>query len=295
MLDWNDLRFFLAVVRDGSTLAASRRLRVSQTTVARRIEALERALGVVLFEKLRTGYVATGAASALVEAAERAEASVQAFETSALGALRAAVGTVRMTANELFANQVLVGLLPEFRAVHPQVKLEIETSDRYVDLAAGEADVALRASARPRQAGLVGRHIAPDYWNVYCSRGYAARHGTPANVDEMRDHAVIGIEPGRYGGPIAAWLEGAGERSAIALRRNSIDGLYAAIRGGLGVSMMSELVVRGDAEFVFCFTPEVEQTQELWILTHERLRTVPRVRAVMDFFGRRLSERFRAP
>lgn len=293
MLDWNDLRYFLAVAREGSTLAASRTLRVSQTTVARRIEMLEQVLGIALFERRRTGYVPTEAAAGVMAAAEAAEAAMLAFQAEAQSRRRAVSGAVRLTTNELLANQVLVGAVEAFRAAFPAVRLEITTTDRRLDLAHGEADVALRASGRPTQPDLVGRRLAVDNWSFWCSRAYAERRGMPRDVAGLADHAVIGVELGAFTDPLALWFEKAAPDAAIVLRRNSIDGVFAAIRSGLGVSLMSDLVAASDPDFVRCFTPQGgPQPPDIWLLTHERLRDVPRVRAVMDFIGAYCLKRF---
>lgn len=291
MFDWNDLRFFLAVARTGSTLAASRGLGVSQTTVARRIEALEAALGLKLFERRRSGYVQSDRARRLMEAAEQAEAAMLSFEARAREEKRTLTGTVRLTTNELFAETLLVGLLREFRSLYPGLKLEIVTTDRSLDLARGEADVALRASLRPTQASLVGRRLAEDGWSVYCSRDYDARHGRPRGEGELAQHALVGIEPGLFGGPVAGWLLDRMPEAAVVLRRNSPSGLISAIKAGLGVSMAPDLVAKLDSDFVYCFAPEIEQPYEIWLLTHERLRDEPRIRAVMDFFSGRIAAR----
>lgn len=288
MFDWNDLRFYLAVARTGSTLAAARRLRVSQTTVARRIEALEAALGLKLFERRRSGYLPTELAKGLFDAAEQAETALASFETKAQEQIRTLTGTVRLTTNELFAEMLLVGLLREFRALHPGLKLEIITADRSLDLARGEADVALRASLRPSQPSLIGRRLAKDGWSVYCSRDYDERYGRPHTEDDLAQHALVGIEPGQFSGPVAAWLRDRLPEAAVVLRRNGPSGLVSAIRAGLGVSMAPDLVARLDPDFVYCFTPDIEQPYEIWLITHERLRGEPRIRAVMDFFSERL-------
>jgi DNA-binding transcriptional LysR family regulator len=265
MFDWNDLRFFL--------------------TVARRIEVLEAALGLELFDKRRTGYVPTEAARDLLACAGEAEAALNAFETRTQEHRRGLTGVVRLTTNELLANQILGPALRQFRAGYPGLRLEIITDDRHLDLARGEADVALRAGLAPMEPELVGRRIARDSWSMYCSRDYAAAHGIPRSKEELAGHTVIGMEPGRYTSPLVDWLENTVPRSAIFLRRSSVPGLFADIRNGVGLSLMSDILAHGQEDFVYCFAPDVTDAREFWLLTHERLRDVPRVRAVLDFLS----------
>lgn len=291
MFNWNDLRTFQSVMREGNTLAASRALNVSQTTIARRIEALEAAIGLELFDKRRTGYVPTEAARALADAASGAEAAILGFASLAEQMRRGEAGTVRMTTSQIMADMLLTPALGPFHDLHPGLKLEVVAEDRFLDLAKGEADVALRVLiARKDQPGLVGRRLCADRFSVYCSRAYASRHGMPRSGAELRDHVLIMSEPGRYQVPIATWVYSQVSAAEVAQFRNNVAGMFSAIKAGHGVSVMSDLLAACDEDFVRCFTPDIEQPHELWLLTHERLREVPRVRTVLDFLAAYFAE-----
>ncbi len=291
MFNWNDLRTFLSVLREGNTLAASRALHVSQTTIARRIEALEVAIGLELFDKRRTGYAPTDAARALADAADGVEAAIQGFASLAEQMRRGAVGTVRLTTSQIMADTLLTPALGRFHDLHPGLKLEVVAEDRFLDLAKGEADIALRVIiARKDQPGLVGRRLCGDRFSVYCSRAYASRHGMPKSGAELRDHVLIMSEPGRYQVPIATWVYSQVSAAEVAQFRNNVAGMFSGIKAGYGVSVMSDLLAACDEDFVRCFTPDIEQPHELWLLTHERLRDVPRVRTVLDFLAAYFAE-----
>src|SRR5215217_8253824 len=137
MLDWNDLRYFLAVASGGSTLAAGRSLRVSQTTVARRISALESALGVSLFEKRQAGYALTPAGEDLLERAEQVEQAANAFSDAAAAQSRDVSGTVKITTEEVYAITILAPLLRELHDLHPGIVIDLDTSQAIRDLGAG--------------------------------------------------------------------------------------------------------------------------------------------------------------
>ena len=285
VFDWNDLRCFLAVLRDGTTLAASRRLGVSQSTAARRIAALETALGLELFDKRPSGYTPTEAATALLPLAETAETALEAFAATASAHRRGMIGVVRLTTNDVFASAFLLRALGEFRTSYPAVRVELVTSDRFLDLAAGEADVALRAGAPPTDRGLVGRRLAVDRWSVYCSRAYMEANGAPRRAEDMAQHPVFSVDDAFPRSPTVEWVERHVPPQAVALRQNSISGLFASLKSGLGVTMMSDFVAAGDPDLVLCFTPDIQDHNEIWLVTHERLRKTPRVRALMDFLG----------
>src|SRR5687767_4571877 len=127
-LDWNDLRYFLAVARGGSTLAASRALRVSQTTVARRVAALEEAVKLTLFEKRQAGYALTPEGVELLAHAEAVESAAQGFDSAALASTRDLSGNVRVTTEEIFAVTLLAPILRELHEVHPEIMIELDTA-----------------------------------------------------------------------------------------------------------------------------------------------------------------------
>src|SRR6478609_8993687 len=180
MLDWNDLRYFLSVADLGSTLAAGKALRVSQTTVARRIAALETELGLPLFEKRQAGYALTPAGEELVERARQVGAAANAFAEAADAEKRAVSGTVRITTQDIFAVSLLAPMLRELHERHPEIMIELDDSQEFRDLGEGEADIALRSAYGDIGAGVVGRRLGGDDWTLYCSRDYAAQHGVPA-------------------------------------------------------------------------------------------------------------------
>lgn len=289
MLDWNDLRYFLAVARTGSTLAAGKSLRVSQTTAARRVTALEAQLGLTLFERRPVGYRLTPAGEALVERAEGMEAAAALFADAAATQSRDASGTVKLTVDEIYAVTLLAPILRDLHEAFPAIRIELDTTEEKRDLAAGEADVALRQAVRPTGGGLVGRRIATDDWTIYCSRAYAAAHGRPRRRKELHGHAFIG-----GGGPgvwrvYRAWLERNGLADAVVMQHGTSTGLLAAVRAGVGLAVLPTLVADLDPDLVMCLPPEPDKEWGLWLLTHERLRHTPRVRAVLDFLGERLT------
>lgn len=290
MAEWDDIRHFLAVARAGSTLAAARALGVSQTTTARRIAALETRLGAALFERRQAGYALTEAGAALLPQATALEAAAAAFDTAAGALDRGASGTVRLSAGTLFAITILPPLLRDLHEAHSAIRIELDASEEARDLAAGEADVALRTVAQPTGAGLVGRRVADGLWAVYCSRAYAEAHGCPKRRADLRGHAFIaGGEP-----PIwriyREWLADNDLTEAVTMHLGSAAGLLSAVRAGAGLAALPCLVADRDPDLMRCLPPSPHVPGgAVWLLTHERVRHVPRVRAVLDFLGPRLA------
>jgi DNA-binding transcriptional LysR family regulator len=295
MLDWNDLRYFLAVARDGSTLAAARTLRTSQTTVARRIAALEAALGVPLFEKRQAGYAVTPEGEELVARAEQVERAANGFAEAAAGHGRDLSGTVKITTEEVYAITLLAPLLRELHETHPEIRIDLDTSQTVRDLGAGEADISLRSTKdqAPQAAGLVGRQLGPDEWTLYCSRAYAARHGVPRTREELIGHAFIGGGGGNLWIHYQGWLRALGLEHQVAMHHATSGGLLSGVRSGFGIAVLPCIVADGDPELIRCIPPRDDHGRVLWLFTHERVRHTPRVRTVVDFLYEKLSRHIR--
>ena len=288
MLDWNDLRYFLAVARGGSTLAAGRALRVSQTTVARRVAALEEAVKLTLFEKRQAGYALTPAGIVLLSQAEAVEEAALKFDSAASASTRDLSGNVRLTTEEIFAVTLLAPLLRELHDLHPDILIELDTAQAIRDLGAGEADIAMRSTIESAGNGLVGRRLCDDDWTLYCSRDYAARNGVPSGLEDLKNHAIIGGGGGNLWRHYEAWLRSLGLEDRVAMHHASSTGLLSGVRSGFGIAVLPCIVADAEADLIRCLPPRSGHGREFWLLTHERVRHAPRVRAVIDFLYERL-------
>ena len=295
MANWNDLKYLLQVIRDGSTLAASRSLDANQTTVMRRIAALEAELGLTLFEKKRSGYAPTDALKALMPQLETVENAHLAFDKEAAALARGVSGTIRLTAPELLVVPLLATALTALREQHPAIRVELVTTDGFLDLGRGEADIALRASDPPSSGSLLGRRIhGADGWSICCSKGYAQRHGAPQNVEDLAHHPLVGVMESHYRNPMMEWLDSFIQTEGLALRQSSLTAIYAAVRAGFGVSIAPDVVLAADPDMLRCFPVGVDPGKELWLLTHERHRHTAHVRTALDFLGSFISNLVRS-
>jgi DNA-binding transcriptional LysR family regulator len=177
MFDWNDLRHFLAVARHGSTIAAAKALHLSQSTVHRRLAELEERLGRHVVIRHATGYRLTEFGNELLPLATKVEEAVASLERHLIVANDAPTGSVRVTCSESIGYRLMQSsLLETFHNRHPGLRVELIMSDRFLDIAKGDADVAIRAGV-PNEETLVGRKIADVPWALYCSHTYLERHG----------------------------------------------------------------------------------------------------------------------
>jgi len=281
--EWSDVRYFLAAARDGSALAASKKLRVSQTTVVRRLAALEEALGLTLFERRQAGYRLTNDGARLLATAEALESAAAGFGDEAAAAARELSGTVLFTTHELAATEIAPKMLRAFRDSHPDIRVETVVSDAMLDLGAGDADVALRAGPRPETPGLYARKVLDDPWAICCSRDYAERYGQPDSPESLARHIVIGLAGHAMGDRGRDWLLSVAP-SARLEQVSSLTAMIAQVRAGLGVGAVPMHVHARDPDLIFCLPfPEEWTPGVFWLVTHERVRQLPRVRAFIEF------------
>jgi DNA-binding transcriptional LysR family regulator len=287
MFEWGDLRHFLAVARGGSTLAAAKLLGVNQTTVARRIAALEEALGETLFDRAAGGYRLTVIGVAMVPSAERVEAEVEHFNRLLAQRSRRLSGIIRVTTNDVLADTLLTPWLGDFTGRFPSVQVETIITDQRLDLARGEADIALRAGkTRVEGEGLVIRRLCTGKWGVYCSKAFAAEHGKPSCREDLVEFPIVA------GAGVLRDFEPqfvTHARAAGAVIRNAsstIVSMAAAIRNNLGVGSVPCILGELDPLLEQCFLYD-EADYDLVLITRAEMRELPHVRAFNDFIASR--------
>lgn len=288
-MESSDWHIFLGVARHGSTLAASRVLRVSQSTVSRRIDALEAVLGVRLFDRRPSGYALTDAGGQLLPRAEAIEASVSDALSAMRQQKRGLVGQVRFTTLVAFAQTFLYPAVRDFRTAYPDIAVEIVATEDRLDLLAGEADVALRAGPAPGVPGVVARRVLTDRWSVWCSRDYAAARGKPERAADFGGHQVVTLSRDFGKAPFTEWLDDTVPEHAIVMRAHDVPGLLAGLVSGVGVGMMSDMTAEA-AGLLRCFAPPVKSEAPVWLVTTESLRHEPRIRAFVDYLAGYLAQ-----
>lgn len=276
-LDWEDLRHVLALARHGTLSATARALRVNHATVARRVAALEAALGRMLFDRRADGYALTADGQAVVEAAAPMEAA-------ALAALHrldhgaGLSGVVRLTTTRALADCFLAPRLGDLARAHPGIELELVTGSRAFSLARREADMALRLG-RPADSSLRGRKLAEVAHGFFAAEAWAER------LAAGEEPVLIGFDADSHGVPEAAWLEGFAAGRRFALRSDSWTTQAAAAAAGLGVALLPAYVAAAFPALTRVELGAAPPVAELWLLVRPDLTSVPRVRAVADFLA----------
>jgi DNA-binding transcriptional LysR family regulator len=283
MYDWNDLRYFLAVARHGSTLAAAKALKTSQSTVHRRLVELQKKIGRDLVQRHSTGYRLTEFGQQLLPYAERVEHAVLALDQQRATVERGEVGVIRLTCPEpIMYRLTRSALFDRFHERYPALRIEFVMSDKYLDLAKGDADVALRSGDTDDEV-LVGRKVADSIWAVYASPKYLEQHGRPERLADLARHAMVGLDESMADHRAAKWLREAVPGAEIVARTNSVLGLVSAAKSGIGLAPLPTALGDAEPELERVLGPIPELARSWRLLTHPDLRQTPRVAAFFDF------------
>lgn len=282
--NWADIRVFLAVVRRGSTLAASRDLAMAQPTVARRIDALEHVLGLTLFDRDTRGFRPTKAALRLLPAAEGIEAAVTAFEADVDKAHRSQMRPIRVTAPRVNFSHNFSAILSDFKANNPGTNFELISSYKYLDLIAGEADVAVRFARKIDDDRLICRKMTTVRSALYASQSYADRHGLPASEAAFAGHSFVISDPSPKAMVINDWLRDRIDEEQIVSRCNGVDTIIAAIKAGLGIGPLNTSLAREDGTLIQCFPPPEGTEIYSWLVISPEAYRRPEVKAFSTFF-----------
>jgi DNA-binding transcriptional LysR family regulator len=285
MLDWDDLRYFLAIHRHGTLARAGSELGINATTVGRRLTALEERVQSRLFDRTPDGYVLTAAGSDLLPRAERIEEETLAIERDVIGSDHRLAGTVRITATEMLATRFIMPHLPAFHDRCPDITLALECTTRPISLARREADIALRL-ARPREENVVTRPLSNIPLALYASLGYVGHRGMPKGPDEnLSGHDVLLFADARAFSFENDWFLPRLEGARIALRSDSVSSIYSATLAGVGIALLPVAVADRDPVLCRIRTATSPEPRVIWQAVYADVHRSARVRAVLDFLG----------
>jgi len=284
MIDWDDVRHFLAVTRGGSVRAAAKRLGVNHTTVLRRVAQLEDRLGAQMFEKRPSGYRLTAAGEDVLEFANQMEASSHQLEARVFGRDQGVRGLLRVTLPPFLATHLLMPDLAEFARMHPDIEMEIASTGEVANLTNREADVAIRivSDRKTLPLNLHGLKGPELFAGVYIARDRLAAWRTGTS------DAVRPIVIGEQGVP--DWAdEGEIRATGVPFRTPDADAQIAAVRHGIGMTRLPCFV--GDADRLLARVPGIDLKAHatLWQLTQGETRKTKRVKLFTEFVSRRLA------
>ncbi|AOK61608.1 LysR family transcriptional regulator [Burkholderia ubonensis] len=282
-LNWDDLRFFLEVARTQRASGAAKRLGVDYTTVARRIRALEEAMGTLLFDKSRSGgFALTAEGQRLVAYADAMETTVQSACDQVANTGHALSGHVRIGSTEGFGCFFLAPQLAQFRAAHPHVTVDLLPVPHFVSLTKREADLAITLE-RPERGPYVCTKLCDYQLRLYATRAYLASHAPIAGVGDLAAHTFISYVDDLAFSSELLYLERAVPGATAGLRTTSVIAQYfAALQGG-GLAILPCFIAAQQPALVPVLADEVVVTRCFWLTCREDLRKLRRVTALWDY------------
>lgn len=278
MEHWTEVRTAYAVARLGTVSAAAEELGVHRATVIRHIDALEASLGTRLFQRHGRGYTPTAAGQDLKRVARATRDQLDQFALRARGREAAVTGELILTSVEMLA-PLVSSAIARFRAAHPRTSVRYIASGRILQLAYGEAHLAVRAGARPTHPDNVVQPFMPLKATFYAHRRYRERHGLPSGVDAFGEHLFVSHQdPNRR--PFFSWLESAVPAANIVLRSANQRVLTESVLAGVGIGFMPVFQAAQNPDLYPVMAPRPDWTVPLWLVTHVDLHRSPKVQAI---------------
>ncbi len=281
-MDWDDVRYFLAVSRRGSHKAAARQLGVDPTTISRRLASLESTLGAKLFARTPESLEPTPAGLTLKAHAERVEAEMLAAERALEANDTRVEGTLSVTAPDGFIYYVLVPVIAELRRLHPALTLELRGETRVLDLTRREADVAFRFG-KPTEASLVVRKLGTVEYGLYAADRYLEARGNPRSLASLATHDWIGFDASLDDVSQVRWVRRIVKEPRYVVRTNSTTSQVLACADGQGVALFPAYVAAREPGLRRLLPRLLGPSRDLYFVTHEDLRTNARVVAFQSF------------
>jgi DNA-binding transcriptional LysR family regulator len=288
-MEWDDLKYFLAVARSGSLTEGGKTLKTSASTVSRRIVVLEKKLGARLFQRKSSGYALTESGLVIRRKAEEVEEAALSVERVAFGRDTHAAGVVRVTASDDIAANLIAPHLGQFRQRYPDIALEIVAQMELADLTRREADIALRG-ARPTRGQFVIRRASVWHFGLYATRQYAELHDLKPGLSDLSGTEIITWTKEWVhlrGGP---WFAEYARGAKIALASDSCRVHHAACKAGLGLAILPCALADKEPDLLRLLPPEKVLSLPLWLVVHRDVARTARVRAVMEFLFETVSK-----
>ena len=283
-MDWNDVQIFLALIRAGSVRAAGKKLAISHATVARKIDAFEKRLGVTLFNRLNTGYELTKAGEDLITAAENVESELHSIQRKLVGQDKKLAGTIRVTATEMVASNLLIPKLSTFMTMYPNTKIEMIETYTSLDLSRREADIALRIAKQPPD-NLIARKLTAISVAEYASKSYVESHDLSDPLLASRISRV-----NMESGPM--------EYQNSQFKKLPIRGYFSTFRmqmeaakNGVGIAKLPCFVADKEPNLKRLSDKSLVEGYHMWLLRHPDTRATSRLRVFSEFVVETIGER----
>lgn len=289
MLDWDDLKYFLAMAEQGSLSAAARKLNVSQPTLSRRLTALEENVGAELFSRTRTGLEMTALGEEMMNHARHMQDDVHAIERLITGHDSSLQGSVVISCTEAIGSLWLVRKLLGFRKQYPGITVDVKVDNAVSDLLRREADIALRMF-RPVQNDLICKRTVTLCYGYYAHKDYLAEYGSPKSFSDIKKFDFILPHDELLAYTSSEHRKKLAIPKGAAFRSNSLVALSTAVEAGYGIGAYSCIAGNKNPNLVRLFDDYVVFSTDIWLVSHVELRRSARIRAMYDYLGDLLND-----
>jgi DNA-binding transcriptional LysR family regulator len=289
MYDWNDLKYFLELTRQGKLVRAAGRLQVDHTTVSRRIAALEKQLDVRLFDKSPNGYQLTDAGLRLLPLAEQIETRSNRLYQEIAGKDARLSGTVRVATPEALGSQVIARHVGEFAAQHPDIEIELVAETRRMSLSKREVDIAISFS-RPDSGRLIAWKLCDYRLRLFGSRDYLARKPPITSPEDLAQHDFVSYIDDLIEMPELRFFDNTVKNAHVVFRSTNVSAQFNAIVQGIGLGLVHCFMAQREPLLQVVLPRQISVERTYWLLVHEDLRHVARVDAVCQFLTRILGQ-----
>ncbi len=287
VFDWDDLRIFLAVARARRVAPAARALGVDATTIGRRLQRLEQALGTDLFEMAAGERALTERGQVLLRHAESVESAALAAMEDVTGQQRRLSGQVRLSVAEGFGTWLLAPGIADFHAHHPGIRIDLITASGFLNPSKREADMAVML-ARPQRGRLSVKRLGDYRLHLYAAPAYLERAGRPDSPSALRDHTLVGYVPEFIFSPELDYLDEVEAGLEANLRSTSINMQHRMVAEGAGIGVLPDFIAGHDPSLERLMGERIEITRSFWLVTHGDLRQLARIAAVATWLQERV-------
>lgn len=292
MFRWDDLKIFLEVSKTLNLSKAARALDIDQTTVYRRIMRLEKKLGKILFKKSRQGYTLTSWGEGLLRKSAHFADEMSKINRFLENGHSDVFGYVNITTTNVIANVVLPPYLTEFLKLYPNLQLDITVCEDFFDMYKREADLAIRSSDAV-EPHVYSRKIGKGTWALYATEYYLKnRPGFNSSNFFSENRFIVGSE--RLANlKSTKWLKSKIQEENIALKANSMESIYSAVKAGMGIGLLPCVYKASDNSIIEISEPDHNFGSPIWLITHKESINIEKIKICMDFFEKNLKRVFR--
>lgn len=288
-MNWDDLRLFLALVRSSRLASAARLVGLDATTVARRMQRLERTLEITLFEQASSGHLLTEQGRRLLEHAEMMEAAALRIAPLPERDGNALAGTIRLSVSEGFGSRILAPQLHRFTRPNPLVTLELIASTGFLNPSRREADIAVML-ARPKAGPLITKKLVDYHLGLYAAASYAGTMPPIAAVADLIEHRLISYVPDLIYSPELHYLAELDPRLQASVRSSSINAQAELIASGAGCGILPCFIGDQTAGLRRVLHDGIDIRRSFWLVTHRDVRGIARIDRFVDWLNHMMAE-----